>query len=58
MPARKRTIDDETAQIDRFKALAREPGCDGREAAFESASKARAASKPVRAHEPKKHQPK
>ena len=46
------------AKIERFKALARELGCDEDEAAFEAALKKVAASGPVPKREPKKRQPK
>jgi hypothetical protein len=41
-------------QIDRFKELARELGCDEDEAAFEAALKKVAASAHLPKHEPKK----
>ena len=41
-------------QIDRFKELAREPGCDEDEAAFEATLKKLAQSAPLPKHEPKK----
>jgi hypothetical protein len=49
---------DDPAKIDRFKALARELGCDENEAAFEAALKKVAGNGPVPKHEPKKRQPK
>ena len=64
MPARKprdpnaNTDWDDQAKIDRFKALARELGCDADETAFEAALKALATSGTVPKHEPKKRQPK
>jgi hypothetical protein len=64
MPARKprdpntNTGQDDPAKIERFKALARELGCDEDEAVFESALKKLATSGPVPKHEPKKRQPK
>lgn len=45
-------------QIERFKALARELRCDEDEAAFETALRKVAESKPLPKHEPKKRQPK
>jgi hypothetical protein len=42
------------AQIDRFKALARELGCDEDEAAFDAALKKVAERAPLPKHEPKK----
>jgi hypothetical protein len=45
-------------QIDRFKQLARELGCDENEAAFDAALQKVAASKPLPKHVPKKRQPK
>ena len=47
------TLPDET-QIDRFKELARELGCDEDEAAFDAALKKVAESAPLPKHEPKK----
>ena len=44
-------------QIDRFKALARELGCDEDEAAFEAALKKVAERAPLPKHEPKKRKP-
>jgi hypothetical protein len=41
-------------QLQRFKELARELGCDENEAAFESALKKLAEAKPLPKHEPKK----
>jgi hypothetical protein len=41
-------------QIDRFKELARELGCDEDEAKFEDALKRLAESAPLPKHEPKK----
>jgi hypothetical protein len=41
-------------QIDRFKELARELGCDEDEAAFDAAVKKLSESKPLPKHEPKK----
>ncbi len=41
-------------QIDRFKELARELGCDEDEAAFDEALKKVAETKPLPKHEPKK----
>lgn len=49
---------DDPDQIERFKALARELGCDEDEAAFEGALKKLAQSKPLPKHEPKKRTPK
>lgn len=60
MPAHKppgpnaNTGQDDPAKIERFKALARESGCDEDEAAFEAALKKVAQSGPVPKHEPKK----
>jgi hypothetical protein len=48
---------DEMEQIDRFKELARELGCDEDEAAFEAALKKLAESKPLPKYEPKKRKP-
>lgn len=45
----------DSAQVDRFKELARELGCDEDEAKFEDALKHLAESKPLPKHEPKKH---
>ena len=45
-------------QIDRFKELARELGCDEDEAAFEAALKKVAEAAPQLKHEPKKRSPK
>ena len=45
-------------QIDRFKELARELGCDEDEAKFEIALKKLAESDPLPRHEPKKRAPK
>jgi hypothetical protein len=47
-----------SAQIDRFKELARELGCDEDEGAFEGALKKLAQSKPLPKYEPKKRAPK
>jgi hypothetical protein len=58
MPTRKPIAQDQLAQIDRFKALARELGCDEDEAAFDGALKKLAESKPLPKHEPKKRKPK
>jgi hypothetical protein len=44
----------EESQIDRFKELARELGCDEDETAFETALKKLADAKPLPKHEPKK----
>lgn len=49
---------DAPAKIERFKALARELGCDKDEAAFEAALKKVAESGPAPKHEPKKRAPK
>jgi hypothetical protein len=60
MPTRKprppdaTTGQDDPAKIERFKALARELGCDEDEAAFEAALKKVASSGPAPRHEPKK----
>jgi len=56
MPTRKSPdpTNDDPAKIDRFKALARELGCDEDEAAFETALGKLAKSGPVPKHEPKK----
>jgi hypothetical protein len=48
----------ENDQIDRFKELARELGCDEDEAAFEAALKKVAESAPLPKHVPKKRTPK
>ena len=48
---------DDGAQHDRFKELAREPGCDESETAFDAALKKLAQSRPVK-HKPKKRKPK
>jgi hypothetical protein len=45
---------DDPAKIERFKALARELGCDEDEGAFEAALKKLATSGTVPKHEPKK----
>jgi hypothetical protein len=45
-------------QIDRFKALARELGCNEDEAAFEAALKKVAERAPLPKHEPKKRKAK
>jgi hypothetical protein len=58
MPARKNTTQDETPQIDRFKELARELGCDEDEAAFDAALKKIAERAPLPKHEPKKRKTK
>jgi hypothetical protein len=52
MPARKPTPDD-AAQFERFKALARELGCDEGEEAFDRALAQVASAPPVK-HVPKK----
>jgi hypothetical protein len=57
MPARKPATQDDS-QIDRFKALARELGCDEDEAAFDAALKKVAERAPLPKHEPKKRKPK
>jgi hypothetical protein len=57
MPTRKPTTQDTTPQIDRFKELARELGCDEDEAAFEAALKKVAETAPLPKHEPKKRKP-
>jgi hypothetical protein len=49
---------DSQLQIDRFKELARELGCDEDEAAFAAAVKKLSESKPLPKHEPKKRTPK
>jgi len=61
MPARKPSgtkakpaTQDDPAKIERFKALARELGCDEDEAAFDAALGRLATSGPVPKHEPKK----
>ena len=60
MPARKtpppnaNTGQDDPAKTERFKALARESGCDEDEAAFEAALKQVTRAGPVPKHEPKK----
>lgn len=55
MPARKPPdSQDDPAKIERFKALARELGCDEDEAAFEAALKKLAEAGPVPKREPKK----
>ena len=48
----------EQAQIDRFKALARELGCEEDEAAFDAALKKVAERAPLPKHEPKQRKPK
>lgn len=53
MPANARDSD----QIDRFKELARELGCDEDEATFEAALKKVAGAKPGPKHEPNKRHP-
>ncbi len=57
MPPRKppESMDD-PAKIERFKALARELGCDEDEVAFEAALKKVAESGPAPKHVPKKRQ--
>jgi len=58
MPARKALPPDAKPQIERFKELARELGCDEDEAAFEAAL-ARIVSTPAQPkYEPKRRQPK
>jgi hypothetical protein len=63
MPARKppdpnaSTGQDDPAKVERFKALARELGCDEDEAMFDAALGKLAASGPVPKHEPKKRTP-
>jgi hypothetical protein len=54
MPARKPPDLDPDSQIDRFKELARELGCDEDEAAFDAALKRLAESPALPKHEPKK----
>jgi hypothetical protein len=54
MPTKKK--DD--IQIDRFKKLARELGCDENEAAFEAALRKLAESPALPKHQPKKRTPK
>jgi len=49
---------DHPDKIERFKALARELGCDEDEAALETALGKLAKSGPAPKHEPKKRQPK
>ena len=49
---------DKDVQIERFKELARELGCDEDEAKFEAALKKLAESAPLPKHEPKKRTPK
>ncbi len=49
---------DAADQIDRFKALARELGCDEDEAAFDAALKKIAETPHQPKHEPKKRKPK
>jgi hypothetical protein len=49
---------DDPAKIERFKALARELGCDEDEGVFEEALKKLAQSKPLPKYEPKKRTPK
>ena len=44
----------DSSQIDRFKEVARELGCDEDEAAFEAALKKVAEAKPGPKHEPKR----
>jgi hypothetical protein len=46
------------SQVDRFKALARELGCDEDEAAFEAALKKVAEAPQPAKHEPKRRVPK
>ena len=58
MPARKPTAKTEQPPIDRFKALARELGCDEDEAVFDAALKKVAERAPLPKHEPKKRKPK
>ncbi len=45
---------EKDGQIDRFKELARELGCDEDEAAFDAAVKKLSKSKPLPRHEPKR----
>jgi hypothetical protein len=54
MPARKSSDLTDSDQIERFKALARELGCDEDEAAFEAALKRVAESPTLPKHEPRK----
>jgi hypothetical protein len=54
MPERSKPTD----QIDRFKELARELGCNEDEAAFDAALKKVAERSPLPKHEPKKRKPK
>jgi hypothetical protein len=56
--AAKPTVHDEPSQIDRFKALAHEPGCDGDDAASEEALKKVAESPHQPKHEPRTHKAK
>jgi hypothetical protein len=58
MPTRKPSDTDDPAKVERFKALARELGCDEDEERFEAALKKLAGSGPVPKHEPKKRAPK
>jgi hypothetical protein len=57
MPARKPVPQTED-QIDRFKALARELGCDEDEVAFDAALKKLAETPHQPKHEPRKRKPK
>lgn len=50
--------DGELSQIDRFKEVARELGCDEDEAAFDKTLRKLAEAKHLPKHEPKKHPPK
>ena len=58
MATKSRPSSADADQIDRFKELARELGCDEDEAAFEAALKTLVQSTPLPKHEPKKRVPK
>jgi hypothetical protein len=49
-----KTTSGNSDQIDRFKELPRELGCDKDEATFDAAVKKLSVSKPLPKHEPKK----
>jgi hypothetical protein len=51
-------LSEDHGQIDRFKELARELGCDEDEAAFDAALKKLVESPALPKHEPKKRTPK
>jgi hypothetical protein len=57
-PARKPYNPDEKPQIERFREMALELGCDEDQAAFDAALRKIAAAGPPKKYEPKKARPK